>query len=169
MVKCHDSSLYSCLSLDPNLSVTGDEDCFVKMWDALEDSGSSVMTYKRFDEYMSSFLKMDDNYLLASSGEGTIQSFDLRPRRPDIQTEVYEWSRSWTAWPPSGAGPSSAWAAGWGPSTCSSKSSNLKKIREVFKKLPNCVSGHEERGYPYSSTFWPKFQDSNKCIFGSFF
>ena len=90
MVKCHDSSLYSCLSLDPNLSVTGDEDCFVKMWDALEDSGSSVMTYKRFDEYMSSFLKMDDNYLLASSGEGTIQTFDLRPRRPDIQSEVYE-------------------------------------------------------------------------------
>ena len=37
-----------------------------------------------------SFLKMDDNHLLASSGEGTIQSFDLRTRRPDIQSEVYE-------------------------------------------------------------------------------
>ena len=89
-VKCHESSLYSCLSLDANLSVTGDEDGFVKMWDSREDSGTSVMTYKRFDEYVSSFLKMDDNHLLASSGEGTIQSFDLRTRRPDIQSEVYE-------------------------------------------------------------------------------
>ena len=34
------------------------------------------------------FLKMDDHHLLASSG--TIQTFDLRPRRPDIQSEVYE-------------------------------------------------------------------------------
>ena len=48
------------------------------------------MTYKRFEEFVSSFLKMDDNHLLASSGEGTIQSFDLRTRRPDIQSEVYE-------------------------------------------------------------------------------
>ena len=76
--------------MDSNLSVTGDEDGFVKMWDSRQDSGTSVMTYKRFDEFVSSFLKMDDNHLLASSGEGTIQSFDLRTRRPDIQSEVYE-------------------------------------------------------------------------------
>ena len=73
--------MYSCLSLDPNISVTGYEDGFVKMWDSREDSGTSVMTYKRFDEYVSSFLKMDDNHLLSSSSEGTIQSFDLRTKR----------------------------------------------------------------------------------------
>ena len=47
--------------------MTGDEDGFLKMWDSFEDSGTSVMTYKR-----------------------TIQSFDLRTKRPDIQSEVYE-------------------------------------------------------------------------------
>ena len=88
-VKCHDSALYSCSSLDPHTAVTGDEDGFVKMWDSRQPA-TSVMTYKRFDEYVSAFLKMDDNHLLASSGEGTIQSFDLRTRRPDIQSEVYE-------------------------------------------------------------------------------
>ena len=31
---------------------------------------------------------MDDKTLLASSGEGTVQSFDLRYRKPDIQSEV---------------------------------------------------------------------------------
>merc|ERR1719233_2058060 len=57
-VKCHDSSLYSCASLDTNISVTGDEDGFVKMWDnRLGDT--SVMTFKRFD----GFVKMWDNRL----------------------------------------------------------------------------------------------------------
>ena len=74
--------MYSYLSLDPNISVMGDEDGFVKMWDSREDSGTSVMNYKRFDEDVSSFLKMDDNHLLASSDEGT--------KSPDIQPEVYE-------------------------------------------------------------------------------
>ena len=31
---------------------------------------------------------MDDKTLLASSGEGTVQSFDLRYNKPDIQSEV---------------------------------------------------------------------------------
>lgn len=88
-VKCHDSALYSCLSLDAHTAVTGDEDGFVKMWDSRQPS-TSVMTFKRFEEYVSSFLKVDSNHLLASSGEGTIQSFDLRHKRPDVQSEVYE-------------------------------------------------------------------------------
>jgi len=88
-VKCHDSALYSCSSLDTHTAVTGDEDGFVKMWDSRSPS-TSVMTFKRFDEYVSSFLKIDDHHLIASSGEGTIQSFDLRQKRPDIQSEVYE-------------------------------------------------------------------------------
>ena len=33
---------------------------------------------------------MDDKTLLASSGEGTVQSFDLRYRNPDIQSEVID-------------------------------------------------------------------------------
>jgi len=39
LVKCHDSPLYSCASLELNISVTGDEDRFVKMWfDRLGDT-----------------------------------------------------------------------------------------------------------------------------------
>jgi len=88
-VKCHDSPLYSCASLDTNISVTGDEDGFVKMWDnRLGDT--SVMTFKRFDEFVSSFLMMDEHHLIAASGEGTIQSFDLRHKKPDIQSEMYD-------------------------------------------------------------------------------
>jgi len=89
-VKCHDSALYSVYSLDSNLSCTGCEDGFVKLWDSRSPS-TSVMTFKRFEEHVSSFLSLQDNkVLLATSGEGTMQSFDLRTRKPDIQSEVYE-------------------------------------------------------------------------------
>jgi len=88
-VKCHDSPLYSCASLDPNISVTGDEDGFVKMWDNRQGD-TSIMTFKRFDEFVSSFLKIDSTHLIAASGEGTIQSFDLRQKKPDIQSEMYD-------------------------------------------------------------------------------
>jgi len=84
-MKCHDSPLYSCASLDSNISVTGD----VKMWDnRLGDT--SIMTFKRFDEFVSSFLKMDEHHLIAASGEGAIQSFDIRQKKPDIQSEMYD-------------------------------------------------------------------------------
>jgi len=89
-LKCHDSALYSVACIDPNTAVTGDEDGFVKMWDLRSSESNSIMTFKRFDEFVSSFCKVDDKTLLASSGEGTVQSFDLRYRKPDIQSEVYD-------------------------------------------------------------------------------
>ena len=102
-------------------------------WDMRSSESNSIMTFKRFDEFVSSFckvskwnkvkcwgfeidmcnranvystemcskwnvkwaetcnelsLQVDDKTLLASSGEGTVQSFDLRYRKPDIQSEV---------------------------------------------------------------------------------
>lgn len=81
--------MYSLASLDNNTAVTGDEDGFVKMWDTRVSDSNSIMTYKRFEEYVSSFLKIDDKTLVVASGEGTIQSFDLRMKKPDIQSEVY--------------------------------------------------------------------------------
>ena len=81
--------MYSCASLDPNISVTGDEDGFVKIRDnRLGDT--CVMTFKRFDEHVSSFLRIYDHHMIAASGEGTIQSFDLRQKKPDIQSEMYD-------------------------------------------------------------------------------
>ena len=59
------------------------------MWDnRLGDT--SVVTFKRFDEYVSSFLKIYDHHLIAASLEGTIQSFDLRHKKPDIQSKMYD-------------------------------------------------------------------------------
>jgi len=67
-LKCHDSPLYCVSCLDNNTAVTGDEDGFVKMWDTRVSDSNSVMTYKRFEEYVSSFLKIDDKTLVVASG-----------------------------------------------------------------------------------------------------
>jgi hypothetical protein len=74
-VKCHDSPLYS---LDTNISVTGEEDRFVKMWD--NRLGDTSIRLSRGLMSLS----------LAASGEGTIRSFYLRIKKPDIQSEMYD-------------------------------------------------------------------------------
>ena len=84
-MKCHDSPLYSCASLDSNISVTGDEDGFVKMWDNRQGD-TIIMTCKRFDEFVSSFLNMDEHHLITASGDLR----DLRQKKPDIQPEMYD-------------------------------------------------------------------------------
>jgi len=65
--------------------VTGDEDGFVKMWDNRQGD-TSIMTFKRFDEFVSSFLKMDEHHLITASGDLR----DLRQKKPDIQSEMYD-------------------------------------------------------------------------------
>ena len=45
----------------------------------------------QFDEFVSD-LFVDDakRIMVASSGEGTVQSFNIRGKKPDAQSEVYE-------------------------------------------------------------------------------
>ena len=48
------------------------------------------LCFKRFGEYVSSFLKIDEHHLIAASGYDTIQSFDLRHKMSDIQSDMYD-------------------------------------------------------------------------------
>jgi len=89
VLKAHESSLYAVKPIDENLCATGDEDGYVKLWDYRCEK--SVMECRKFEEFVSSFMVSDDGKtLVAASGEGTIQSFNLRGRRADVQSEVYD-------------------------------------------------------------------------------
>ena len=48
------------------------------------------MTFKRFDKYVSSFLNKYEHHLIGASRGGTIQSFEPRHKKPDIQSEMYD-------------------------------------------------------------------------------
>jgi len=97
-VKSHDSALYKVKWMTDNLLASGDEDGTVKIWDKRKnpDSGGKygvVMESKQFDEHVNDIFfdpLLDERTMVASSGEGTIQSFNIRGKRPDIQSEVYE-------------------------------------------------------------------------------
>ena len=69
--------------------MTGEKDGFMKMRDHRQGD-TSVIMLKRFGEYVSLFLKIDEHQLIAASGEVTIQSFDLSHKKSDIQSEMYD-------------------------------------------------------------------------------
>jgi len=97
-IKSHDSALYKVKWMTDNLLASGDEDGTVKIWDKRKnpDSGGKygiVMESKQFDEHVNDIFfdsLLDERTMVASSGEGTIQSFNIRGKRPDMQSEVYE-------------------------------------------------------------------------------
>ena len=95
ILKAHQSPLYKIRHIDANLFASGDEDGTVKLWDSRvksdTDSFKAVMEVKHFEEFVSDlFVDNEKKLMVASSGEGTIQSFNLRGKRADTQSEVYE-------------------------------------------------------------------------------
>jgi len=95
-VKSHESALYKVKCMNENLVATGDEDGTVKIWDKRKSPDGKygvVMESKQFDEHVNDIFfdeAVDERTMIASSGEGTIQSYNIRGKRPDIQSEVYE-------------------------------------------------------------------------------
>jgi len=90
--RAHDSPLYKVYPVSQHVYATGDEDGTVKLWDrrASEEKGA-VMAEKPFDDFVSDFhADKDGKMLLAASGEGLLQAFNMRGRRLDVQSEVYE-------------------------------------------------------------------------------
>lgn len=95
-LKSHPSPLYKVKPMTEHLMATGDEDGTVKMWDNRKNPDgkfAAVMESRQFDEHVNDIFfdaATDDKIMVASSGEGTIQSFNIRGKRPDTQSEVYE-------------------------------------------------------------------------------
>ncbi len=89
--RAHPSPLYRVKPLGEHLLATGDEDGGVRLWDNRVGFDSPAVDLKPFDDFVSDFHADDDlRHLVASSGEGLLQSFNLRGRRADVQSEVYE-------------------------------------------------------------------------------
>ena len=99
-IKCHSSPLYKVKPMTEHLFATGDEDGTVKLWDSRQNptndkngSFGQVMEAKPFEEFVSDIFfnpNLDEGRrMVVSSGEGTLQSFNVRGKRPDIQSEQY--------------------------------------------------------------------------------
>ena len=99
-VNCHSSPLYKIKPMTEHLFASGDEDGMVKLWDSRQKPNSGhgsygqVMEAKPFEEFVSDIYfdaNLDEGRrMVVSSGEGTLQSFNVRGKRPDMQSEQYE-------------------------------------------------------------------------------
>ncbi|KAL4230231.1 WD domain repeat-containing protein 55 [Mactra antiquata] len=85
----HESPIYSMLVSGDNFLVTGDDDGYLKLWDLRQQK--AVMEVRESEEYISD-LAIDDQKrtLLATSGEGTLTAFNIRRKKMDVQSELFD-------------------------------------------------------------------------------
>ena len=99
-LKSHMSPIYKVKPMNEYLFASGDEDGTVKLWDSRQKTINSadgsygqVMEAKPFEEFVSDIYfnpEVDEGRkMVISSGEGTLQSFNVRGKRPDLQSEQY--------------------------------------------------------------------------------
>lgn len=85
-LKAHDVGIYSVAMAGANFVVTGDDDGRLKLWDLRQEK--CVFEARENEDYLSD-LAVDDNnkIVLATSGDGTLSSFNIKRRRFDLQSE----------------------------------------------------------------------------------
>uniref|UniRef100_A0A8C4R0F3 WD repeat domain 55 n=1 Tax=Eptatretus burgeri TaxID=7764 RepID=A0A8C4R0F3_EPTBU len=84
--KAHDTPIYSLLVMSEHLVATGDDSGTVRLWDFRH--GSYIMSLQEQDDYISCMAADNHNrILLATSGDGTLCSFNIRRRRFDVLSE----------------------------------------------------------------------------------
>ncbi|KAL3281159.1 hypothetical protein HHI36_004377 [Cryptolaemus montrouzieri] len=87
----HDEAI-SCVSvLNENLFATGDDNGCIRLWDLRVNGTQQIYKAKKNEDYISDIItNEDEKYLLCSSGDGSLTTFDLQNRKFLMQTEEYE-------------------------------------------------------------------------------
>jgi len=85
----HEDPLYTLAVINENMIATGDENGVVRMWDLRQRT--HVFTSKKMEDYVSKILTNEEaRYLVCTSGEGTVTSFDIAGKCVHIQSELYD-------------------------------------------------------------------------------
>ncbi|KAK6637781.1 hypothetical protein RUM44_008203 [Polyplax serrata] len=85
----HEDPLYSLYVFDENVICTGDEEGTIKVWDIRRDT--PVMSFKKMEDFVSDIITNDaKKFLVCSSGDGTITSFNMSTKKMFIQSEGYD-------------------------------------------------------------------------------
>ncbi|KAK7503871.1 hypothetical protein BaRGS_00004994, partial [Batillaria attramentaria] len=85
----HESAIYSLLVTGERFVATGDDDGVLKLWDMR--SKSATMELKECEEFISDMIiDQQQKILVATSGEGTLTAFNIRRKRMDLQSELFD-------------------------------------------------------------------------------
>ncbi|XP_076330623.1 WD repeat-containing protein 55 [Tachypleus tridentatus] len=89
MMNAHKSPIYSLLVIDNYLIATGDDDGYFKLWDYRRET--AIMEAKNSEEFISDLTtNSEKKVVLATSGEGTLTAFNIRAKRMELQSELFE-------------------------------------------------------------------------------
>lgn len=89
IIKAHESPIYCLLPIDEYLIATGDDDGNFKVWDFRRQT--TIMENKQCEEYISDMTIDEQRRIIAAtSGEGTLTAFNIRAKRMDLQSELFE-------------------------------------------------------------------------------
>lgn len=85
----HDSPMYCISVLGEHIFGTGDDDGHIRLWDPRVPQ--QIYKARRNEEYISQMItNEEEKYLLCTSGDGSLTTFDLRNRNFLVQSEEYE-------------------------------------------------------------------------------
>ncbi|XP_059141792.1 WD repeat-containing protein 55-like [Physella acuta] len=87
--KAHESPIYSMVLTGDSFVATGDDDGVLKVWDMR--TKTCTMEMKECEDFISDMIVDDDKkFLIAASGEGTLTSFNIRRKRMENQSELFD-------------------------------------------------------------------------------
>ncbi|XP_005100082.1 WD repeat-containing protein 55 [Aplysia californica] len=87
--KAHESPIYSVVVTGDTFIATGDDDGLLKVWDMR--TKEATMEMKECEDFISDMIVEDNKKIvIAASGEGTLTSFNIRRRRVELQSELFD-------------------------------------------------------------------------------
>jgi len=85
----HESPIYSVVVTGDTFIATGDDDGVLKVWDMR--TKTSTMEMKECEDFISDMIVEDNKkIIIAASGEGTLTAFNIRQKRVDLQSELFD-------------------------------------------------------------------------------
>ncbi|BFZ24461.1 hypothetical protein BsWGS_27500 [Bradybaena similaris] len=86
--KAHESPIYSLALTGDTFLATGDDDGVLKVWDMR--TKTATMELKECEDFISDMIVEDNKKIIASSGEGTLTCFNIRQKRMESQSELFD-------------------------------------------------------------------------------
>ncbi|UYV62992.1 WDR55 [Cordylochernes scorpioides] len=85
----YDSKIFSLLPIDDYLVAAGYDDGYFKVWDYRKKT--CIMEDKQCEDFISSLCtNTRKKIILATSGEGTLTAFDIRKKKMEVQSELFD-------------------------------------------------------------------------------
>lgn len=87
----HDNPIYTLAVIDENLVASGDDEGFVKLWDARVKGSDPIFSLQEVEDYISCIITNNQKRMLVcASGDGYLTTINIGQKKMYVQSEPYE-------------------------------------------------------------------------------